>query len=292
MLARLEPISFLDTLVELAEGSNFIARQQAVFLLGHAGHPRAAQAITAVAARLHESDDQQIAIEAMVRLDSPELVGWSLRLLQSPENELRRVVLVYLDRFGDAGAVPAVLEALKQEKNPALLPRYVDFLARVAERDASVADALIPLTGDIRLDLVDQRALCAALAHVAPPGHKPTLNIMRGFLERGETSALGVTAARTMLALGDERGQKMLFDALDDRVRKRRQELHRHVERRVSIPVRVPHSTRVFHEHRGPFRDPIHRASVLNTLKAEANLVAGLDSKLGQGSLSEPELPP
>src|SRR5690606_12100706 len=58
VLARLDPLGWLDALVELAQGEHPVARQQAIFLLGHADHPRARATLLEVYERLSDPYDR------------------------------------------------------------------------------------------------------------------------------------------------------------------------------------------------------------------------------------------
>jgi tetratricopeptide (TPR) repeat protein len=231
VLALMEPASFLDPLLDLARGNSTLGRRQALWLLGQTGHPRAAEAIAATFGRLNDRDEIRLALGAMTRLRSPAITSQAVQHLSAPDRELRAAVLAHLDAVGSAKDMPRVLEALGKESDNRLLPDYIRYLTRFARRDERVADALVPLAEGVRLDPEDLLGLCSALATIAPEGHPATLRVMREFLERGETSRLGIQAALTMRELGDKGGEKILFDTLEQRLRKQRDSVDAHADR-------------------------------------------------------------
>jgi hypothetical protein len=113
---------------------------------------------------------------------------------------MREDVLGYLTA-ARAGAVAGVVaEALVAERDPKLLPLYVEYFAAATKANDAAARALLPLLDRDRLDWQDTRRLVQALATIAPAGHEPTTKRLGALLDDGEPSSVSVQAAVTMRA--------------------------------------------------------------------------------------------
>jgi tetratricopeptide (TPR) repeat protein len=215
VLERLDPLAFLDALVELAGSSNSVAREQGLRLLGHAQSPRAVQILSEAVSNL-KGDDQLLALEGLKRLKAVDAAPRVAELLGSSDRRMRERALDCLRTCKATAVVDTVLAALSVEKETRLLPSYVEYFAVAAKENDSVAVALLPLLERERLDVVDCVRLVEAMASIAPREHAPTLKRLRDFIDSGETGALALQAGLTMQALGDKSGLTRLRKSLDE----------------------------------------------------------------------------
>ncbi len=224
VLARMDPQAHLPLWIELAQTEDPTARRMGIRLLGSSGDPRAVPPLVLVFERLGDGGERLEALDAAEKLKTQALAPRIAPLLESSDVELRQRALLHLVRTGWNGAVALALAALRNERENALLRDYIEYFRVAVHGDSDVADSLASLVGGVRLDASDLELLVRALATIAPENHKDTRTALLGLLERGETGSLGVQAALTLQALGDKRGPKVLFDQLDDRAKRNRNE--------------------------------------------------------------------
>jgi hypothetical protein len=225
VLERLDPASFVDALAELANGPSPTARTEAIRLLGAAQNGQAA-ALLVDLLDATTGDDRRTVLRALRQHRSPVGAAKAAPLLGANERAMREDVLGYLTA-ARAGAVAGVVaEALAAERDPKLLPLYVEYFAAATKANDAAARALLPLLDRDRLDWQDTRRLVQALATIAPAGHEPTTKRLGALLDDGEPSSVSVQAAVTMRALGDKQGVTKVRKAIDEQMRKgrRRQE--------------------------------------------------------------------
>ena len=219
VLERLDPASFVEALGELASGTNEVARIEAINLLGHAATPQAVQLLTDLIGRT-TGEEYRLTLRALRLQKAPNAATKVVTALGSSDRALREDVLAYLVAARPPQVVDTVIQALGSEKEPRLLPMYVEYFgAAVREHDAA-AKALLPLLDPERLDWQDRRRLVQVLATVAPKEHEPTCRRLHELIETRETSALTVQAAVTLRTLGDRQGVTKLQRILNDELRK------------------------------------------------------------------------
>jgi tetratricopeptide (TPR) repeat protein len=223
ILVKLEPALYIDTWIDLLDGSNATGRRAALRLLGAAGpDPRTTAALTRIFSVLSEPYDRRRALTVATDLGIHSMARQAAPLLESPDAESRRTALEYLATCGYRDAVPTAISMLQKETEKALLPSYIGYFLATVEQDPDVASALVGILGGSRLGVDDQRTLVEGLARIAPKNHEPTEAALLGILERGETGPLGIAAAVTLQTLDEKRGIRVLFETLEDRVRDRR----------------------------------------------------------------------
>lgn len=221
VLTRLAPVGFIDSLIDLAGSENALTRSLAVYVLGYAGHPRAAAAIARAFPSLEYAEDRRVALDAMRRLESPLLIGPATALLATEDVDLRSSVLRYLREVGATQSMPQVIEALRNDRDNPMLPLYVAYFAALARENEAATDALLPLVQGVRLDPEDLLTLVTALGDIAPKSHKEVRTTLRDVILR-DTSRLGRAAALSLDRLGDKKGARELFDQLEQKLKKRR----------------------------------------------------------------------
>lgn len=224
VLARLSPENHLPLWIEFAQSEDHVSRRMGLRLLGASKSPDAVPTIVRLFDRLGDGAERLEALDAAERIGTPALAPRIAPLLRSSDSDLRQRALLHLTRTAYSDAVPLALDAIRNERENALLRDYIEFFRVAAVGNETVADALSSLVTGVRLDASDLERLVRALASIAPEGHKPTRAALLALLERGEIGSLGVQAALTLQALGEKRGRKILFDLLDERVKRNRNE--------------------------------------------------------------------
>jgi tetratricopeptide (TPR) repeat protein len=225
VLERLDPASFVDALAELANGGDATARGEAIRLLGAAQNPKA----TALLVELLDTaagDERRAVLRSLRQHRAPAGAGKAATLLGANDRGMREDVLYYLTAARAGSVAGVVADALAVERDPKLLPLYVEYFAASTKANEAAARALLPLLDRDRLDWQDTRRLVQILAVVAPPGHEPTTRRLAAMLDDGEPSSVSVQVAVTMRALGDKQGVTRLRKSIDELMRKgrRRQE--------------------------------------------------------------------
>lgn len=219
VLERLDPASFVDALLELAAGTNPVARSEALRLLGHVQAPRA---VNALAAQLPTSQGEErlIVLESLRLQKAAAVADQVVGLLGSEERAVREAVLEYLIAARPSQSVDTVLQALTLEKEVRLLPLFVAYLAAAAPGNEQAANAMLPLLDRERLDRQDTIRLVQALGVVAPKGHEPTQNRLHAILDQEEIGPLGLEAALALQSLGDRKGLEQLHRNLNEQLKK------------------------------------------------------------------------
>lgn len=238
ILARFDLAPFVDSLVEAADGDAPTPRRLAIDLLGRVGgDSRAVDAIARAYPRLEESYDRKNALQAMAALRADALREQAETELGNGDPELRGAALRYLHRIAEWSARDRVLIALRGEKEGAILGDYLGFLRDASlalhpgEGDAQVANAFLDLLEGTELDRDDSRFVLEALAEVSPKGHDRTRDVLRRWVEQESNTRSGLVAARTLDQLGDRRAKKLLFEKLDEAVRRNRGSAKYHATR-------------------------------------------------------------
>lgn len=219
VLEQLDPGSFVDALVEFANGKSDTARDEAIRLLGHANTPQAVQVLTDLFDRT-TGDERRLVLRSLRLLKAPSPATKVVALLGSNDRQVREDALNYLVAARPTAVVDTVVQALAIEKDNRLLPLYVEYFAVAAREHDGAARAMLALLGE-RLDYwQDTRRLLQVLGTVAPREHEPTCQRLLAIIEGGETSAIAVQAAVTLRNLGERQGVTKLKRSLDEQLRK------------------------------------------------------------------------
>lgn len=218
VLEQLDPGSFVDALVELANGKSETAREEAIRLLGHANTPQSVQVLVDLFERT-TGEERRLVLRSLRLLKAPAAAGKVVSLLGSNDRQVREDALHYLIAARPATVADTVVQALAIEKDNRLLPLYVEYFAAAVREHDGAARAMLALLGE-RLDWQDTRRLVQVLGTVAPKEHEPTCRRLLEFLETGETSAIAVQAAVTLRYLGERQGVTKLKRTLDEQLRK------------------------------------------------------------------------
>jgi tetratricopeptide (TPR) repeat protein len=221
VLALMDPASFSEDLMNLATGESWVARSHAITLMGHTASERSARFLLEILPELLTDDDRLRSIEALTRLRAGQAADVVVTYLDGSE-PLRRAVLDFLNATSPASPVETVVRSLADETEGTLLRHYIDYLGKVVRADGAVAEGLVQLFGDERLELASEIALCRALATIAPQNHEPTTGSLRRILEQGQMGELGQVAAVALHKLGDRKGAAILASRLDANVRRQR----------------------------------------------------------------------
>lgn len=219
VLERLDPGSFLDALVELANGNNDVGRTEAIRLLGVAQVPQATTLLIDLLDRTH-GEDKRLVVRSLRQQKAAQAAPKVVTMLASNDRKVREDVLNYLIAARPPQVADTVVQALANEKDNKLLPSYVEYFAAAVKANDAVARAMLPLLDRDRLDYLDTRRLLQVLATVAPSGHEPTIRRLHEILDGDDTSSLAVQAAVTMRSLGDKQGVTKLKRTLDEQLRK------------------------------------------------------------------------
>ncbi|MBX3461680.1 MAG: hypothetical protein KF830_00780 [Planctomycetes bacterium] len=219
VLERLDPASFVEALGEMTRGSNRIARPEAIRLLGHAATPQAVQLLADLLDRT-QGEELRLAVRSLRQLRAPAPAAKVVVALGSADRQTREEVLGYLVVTHPKQVADAVIQALAAERDPKLLPAYVDYFAGAVQEHDAAARALLPLLDREKLDWQDTMRLVQGLATIAPRDHEPTIRRLHEIVDSGDTSSLAVQAAVTLRALGDRQGITKLQRSLNEQLRK------------------------------------------------------------------------
>lgn len=219
VLERLDPGSFLDALVELANGNNELGRTEAIRLLGCAQAPQATTLLVDLLDRT-AGEDKRLVVRSLRLQKAAAAAPKVVPMLASSDRHVREDVLAYLIAAHPPQVADTVIQALANEKDNKLLPSYVEYFAASVKAHDGAARALLPLLDRDRLDWQDTKRLVQVLATVAPSDHEPTVRRLHEILDGGDTSSLAVQAALTMRGLGDRQGVTKLKRTLDEQLRK------------------------------------------------------------------------
>lgn len=223
VLERLDPASFTDALVELANGNNEVARSEAIRLLGFANTPQSVMLLSDLLDRT-AGEDKRLVLRSLRLLKAAGPAAKIVPMLGSSDRQVREDVLAYLVAARPSSVVDAVVQAMGAEKENRLLPDYVAYFFAAARENDAAARALLPLLDRDRLDYQEKIRLAEALATIAPRGHEPTCRKMHEILDTGDTTSLAVKAAVTLRTLGDRSGVSKLEHTLDAQILKRKKE--------------------------------------------------------------------
>jgi tetratricopeptide (TPR) repeat protein len=221
VLEKLDPASFLDALVELANGRNDIGRTEAIRLLGLAHVPQATNALVDLLERV-TGDDKRLILRSLRLQRAASAAPKVVPMLASSDPKVREDVLSFLIAAKAGAVADTVVQALGTERDVNLLPTYVEYFgAAVREHDAA-ARALVPLLDAERLDWFNRKRLVQVLATVAPKDHEPTIRRLQDFLDnlKEDTTSLAVETAVTLRALGDPQGVTKLKRTFAEQIRK------------------------------------------------------------------------
>jgi tetratricopeptide (TPR) repeat protein len=221
VLDKLDPASFVDALVELANGTNDIGRAEAIRLLGVANTPQAVAQLSDMLDRSTGEERRQV-IRALTAQRAPGAAPKIVVMLASNDQKVREDVLAYLVAAKPPQVADTVLQALPNEKVTRLLAQYVEYFGGAVKGNDAVARALLPLLERDKLYAADAKRLLQLLATIAPADHEPTVRRLHEMLDGGEVTSLTVQAAVTMRALGDKQGVTKLKRTIDSALRRSR----------------------------------------------------------------------
>lgn len=217
VLEQLDPASFFDALLELANGKAQPAREHAIRLLGYAETPKAGDALTDLFDRT-SGDEQRLVLAGLRRREAGKAAPKVVAMLGSSDRNVREEVLRYLIAARPPEVATTVAQAMAGEPDERMLSLYIDYFGAAVRGSDAVARALLPLLDREKLDWQDMRRLVQSLATIAPKEHAPTVQRLGALLEVEEPSSISIEAAVTMRALGEKQGvtkvQKQLADLL------------------------------------------------------------------------------
>lgn len=219
ILAKLGPGGFVGALLTLAQDERAQTRVLAITLLGKSAHPEAARYLDAALPKLPKSA-LPAAVGALRQLGHKPAAAHIAHLLATADSSLRGACVEFLTELGSKAEKPAVLQALRNETHDPHLPLYLAFLRKFGIADADAATALLPLLETGRISPPRQALIVHELSAIAPKGHDATVAKLRSVISGGELNEVGRACALTLTALGDKSGRKMLFEQLDEDVRK------------------------------------------------------------------------
>ena len=219
VLEKLDPASFLDALVELARSNNEVARVESIQLLGRSSSARAVPVLMALLDQANPGENLLI-LQALTRLHDPAHAERIVRMLGSGDRTVRGAVLDYLVAAAPVAVLSTVLQALPNEKERNVLPKYIQYFATVAREQEAVARALLPLLDREKLDYRDLLVLVEKLATLAPKDHEPTQRKLLEWIDGGETGSLALAAATTLRTLGDRSGMKKLLSTINEQLKR------------------------------------------------------------------------
>ncbi len=271
VLAKLEPASFVDALLELLTGKSAVARSHAIALLGDTDSPQAGAALALALPEL--SGDALIsAIHSLRRLESSAGVARLLPMLATAEPKVRDPLLAYFHAIRAKEALPAVRALFAKETRKESLPLYFDYFGDAARGDAGVAEALLArlATGDLDRGLENHAV--RTLGKVAPQMHAPTVAALRAIVPKEATSALGRHAVLALKELGDKRALDTWLDAVDDALKKRKRDsLLLEVRGDVYFEMgRIPEAIRDYEESLNQIRINIGTPQAAKTMQVSA----------------------
>lgn len=213
-LEQMDTSAFVDALIELATGANELGRGEGIRLLGASGSPRAVKTLDAMLAS-GDSEERQLVVYALTRLRAAASTPRIVALLAAENRREREAALDFLLAVRPVAAVDPVLAAMAKERDAKLLQIYAQFLGATAREHDGAARALLDLLDLGALDAGDTRRLVEALARVAPPGHKPTIERLLVILDGDEAGSFTLEACTTLKALGDRSGLEKTFRSIN-----------------------------------------------------------------------------
>ncbi len=219
VLERLDPASFLDALVELANGRNETGRTEAIRLLGLAHVPQATTVLVDLLDRV-TGDDKRLVVRSLRLQRAAGPAAKIAPMLASNDRQMREEVLAYLIAAKAGAVADTVVQALSTERDNKLLPSYVEYFAAAVRGHDGAARALLPLLDGERLDWGERNRVVQVLATLAPKDHEPTARRLHEVLDGGDTTSLGVGAAIALRAIGDSQGVVKLKRTLAEQMRK------------------------------------------------------------------------
>jgi tetratricopeptide (TPR) repeat protein len=209
ILAQMEPASFLDTLIEIAEGENYTGIGLAIPLLGETGSIRAGDSLTRLLDRL-DAPHARSAVRALTKLGHKGAIVKVAKGLPYRSLEDEQAAVSYLRTLKAVATAPEIARALKEVKRVPEIMRYVRLLGVCAPDNADIAHQLLPLFESKKLDSTYFFEIVEVLAIVAPRGHQPTIDRLRKLLETPAPGSLELRAAKTLKTLGDRTGPDAL----------------------------------------------------------------------------------
>lgn len=219
VLEKLDPASFFDALVEMANGRAQPGREHAIRLLGHADTPRAGEVLADLFERV--ADDEKRLVLAGLRLrEAAQPASQVVAMLGSNDRNVREEVLQYLIAARAGQVAATVAQAMAGEPDERLLSLYIDYFAAAVRGSDAAARALLPLLDREKLDRQDVRKLVQSLAQIAPKDHAPTIARLGAMLDADEPSSISVEAAVAMRALGERQGVTKVTKQLGELLRK------------------------------------------------------------------------
>jgi tetratricopeptide (TPR) repeat protein len=223
VLERLDPASFLDALVELANGKSEIGRAEAIRLLGLAHLPQATTVLVDLVDRA-QGEEKRLVLRSLRLQRAASAAPHVVKMLASNDRQLREDVLAFLIAAKAGAVADTVVQALTTERDPKLLRWYVDYFAAAVRAHDGAARALLPLLDGERLDWSERKHLVQALATVAPKDHEPTIRRLQEILDGQQTTSLEVETAVTLKTLGDSQGVTKLKRTFAEQLRKRKKD--------------------------------------------------------------------
>jgi len=222
ILLRIDPSGFADSLIEIAQGENYIGRKRAIWLLGHTRNEEAIAVLT----RLLEQPDtaQRVTlVHALKQMGAREPAAEIAAFLNSKQPELVDAALDYLAAVQPPATIDAVITAMNAgEASNESLRFYVRYLVGAAPGNARAADALLRQIQPGEIYRERLLGVVRALARVAPRGHKPTISRCEAIIDLGGTQDLALACAATMKTLGDRSGFVTLEKRLTTLIRRDR----------------------------------------------------------------------
>ncbi len=209
ILRQMEPASFLDALIEIAEGENYTGIGLAIPLLGDTGSIRAGDTLTRLLDRL-DSPHARSAMKALTKLGHKGAILKVAKGLPYKMTADERAAVSYLRTLRSAVVVPEVTRALKEVNRIPEIMRYVRLLGQCARNDAETAHELLPFFENKKLDSTYFEQIVEVLALVTPVGDKMTIDRLRKMLESQSPGSLELRAAKTLKTLGDKTGPATL----------------------------------------------------------------------------------
>lgn len=222
VLSHLNPKNFTEALIDIATGKSYTAQNHAIWLLGMTESPQAGKVLTGLlnTKRLHRARRRAL-IRSLTSLGYAPAVSEVAALLPCDQPADHEVVVGYLMATPDPAAVPHLLGAIHQLRQPRAIMDYVRILQKAAVGDAKVAMALLPFLSGEKLDQIQVGELCRVLGTVAPRDHEPTIVALRRLIDTGRTGDLELDAAVALGKLGDKIGPQRLLRTLKSKVRGR-----------------------------------------------------------------------
>ena len=231
ILLRLDPSSFVNSLLEIAAGDNYTATSHAIWLLGHTKSQRAGHALIAILDTIRRSHRIKT-IDALIMLNTPGAATKIALLLGSGDDKQRLSVLHYLASVQpDPGVLDIVLKTQPDAGNSKAMRFYIRYLKSAAAGNEMAAEKMISILREQNLDPTDMEAVIEAMTTIAPKRHMPTLDFCRQQIEDGESDSLRRACAVTMRDLGDKTGERILLADLGKQISRDRKDALAYVQR-------------------------------------------------------------